>query len=81
MDSYRSVSTELGGKQDLKDKMASMNSLGGFESSSCNSDEAMYLRQVSFIYNFLFRVLYQFSFVFIVQIKFIRITFFKRQHI
>ena len=58
VDSYRSVSTELGGKQDLKDKMASMNSLGGFEPSSCGSDEAMYLRQVSFIFDFLFHVRY-----------------------
>ena len=46
VDSYRSVSTELGGtKQDLKDKMASMNS-SGFDAASCCSDELMYLRQV-----------------------------------
>ena len=55
VDSYRSVSTELGGtKQDLKDKMASMNS-SGFDAASCCSDELMYLRQVKQILRCYFR--------------------------
>ena len=48
VDSHRSVSTQLGGKnQDLKDKMASMKGKIDFSPTEGVSNEMMHIRQVS----------------------------------
>jgi hypothetical protein len=46
VDPYRSVSTELGGSKDLKDKMASMRGKIDFSATEGVSDEMMHIRQV-----------------------------------